>query len=164
MVRREGHDSDGVYTPSGASLDNVYLVIGRKGPASDPLRRYENERLRSIVPHTLREVANYAGVSIATAVSAATRAKVSEAISRFGYSPNVYAALLAKTKYGVPKGRYRSGLELNFEGGGAAGAPSRPNARLKDDLFARVQELENENLRLRRLLVMIDQDTTHSVC
>jgi transcriptional regulator with XRE-family HTH domain len=123
------------------------------------------------VPHTLREIANYAGVSIATAsrvlngqvsVSAATRTKVAEAISRFGYSPNVHAALLAKTKYGVSKGRYRNGLELNFAEESAARAQSRPSTRLKDDLSARVQELENENLRLRRLLVKIDQDTKHS--
>jgi transcriptional regulator with XRE-family HTH domain len=122
------------------------------------------------LPHTLREIANFAGVSIATAsrvvngqvsVSAATRAKVSEAISRFGYSPNVHAALLAKTKCGASKGRYRSGLELNFPGRGIARAQSCSDIRLKDDLFARVQELENENLRLRRLLVKINQDTNH---
>ena len=119
-----------------------------------------------MVSCTLRDVARAAGVSIATVsrvvngvehVSSATKSKVLVAISVLGYTPDIHALELSRRKH---EGR-RIDKVKKFSANGKRQEVNSvlPVQALNDwRKAARVHVLEEENVRLRRLITNLIMD------
>jgi hypothetical protein len=119
-----------------------------------------------MVSCTLRDVARAAGVSIATVsrvvngvehVSSATKSKVLVAISVLGYTPDIHALELSRRKR---EGRRIDRVKKFSANGGRQEVNSVLPVQALNDWrkAARVHVLEEENVRLRRLITNLSMD------
>lgn len=106
---------------------------------------------------TVRDIANLAGVSVATVsrvtndagnVSAETRERVLSAITRLQYSPNAYAAQLARRSSGISRNGKESKGDLPAQPRRRSSIPRESSERR--GRMDQLRLLERENLQLRR--------------
>ena len=112
---------------------------------------------------TLKQIAKAAGVSTATvsrvangseSVSRKTRVKVESAISELRYRPNTLAAELARSNAGMPRKR-RSGIHALSRSTSEALQNMRTYAKTEPETREQLRKLEEENLRLKRLVARL---------
>ncbi len=117
-------------------------------------------------PPTLKDVARLANVSIATAsralndpeeVTRETREKVLVSIAKLRYCPNANAVELARRRESVPKTPRSSRSGLHGIDAGVAPYLDLP-ARNDSQTMVRLQLLEDENARLKQLVVHLSAD------
>lgn len=107
---------------------------------------------------TVKDIAHLAGVSIATVsrvtsggdkVSLETRERVLSAISKLQYSPNAYAAQLARGSTGITRNA-KPGKDSSKSASRQRGPIPVPTTEKQRDRSERLRMLERENLRLKR--------------
>jgi len=106
---------------------------------------------------TVKDIANLAGVSVATVsrvtngasnVSPETRERVLAAISRLQYSPNAYAAQLARRSSGISRNGKDRKSDLRARPRQRSSPPQGTSDR--HSRVERLRHLERENLQLKR--------------
>jgi predicted transcriptional regulator len=112
-------------------------------------------------PYTIRDIARVAGVSTTTVsrvlagsqkVAERTRSRVKTAISDMNYCRNENAAALVRTRSRFPKSgqslnRLKTSLPQRF----------RTRARILESEATRIDELEEENLRLKQVVLKLQE-------